>query len=76
MHNFEQLLQHILSESARLTADAQGAARATLCDMREQQIAGMVSLAVLLWLPASFIEALDEHRYALVDEATRCRAGR
>lgn len=31
MHNFEHLLQHILSESAALTADAQGAPR---CAMR------------------------------------------
>ena len=76
MHNFENLLKHILSESAALTADSQGAARATLCEAREQQIAGMVSLAVLLWLPASFIEALDEHRYALADEASRSRYGR
>ncbi|MCC7311385.1 MAG: hypothetical protein IT510_09110 [Sulfuritalea sp.] len=76
MHNFDDILKHILSESAVLTADSHGLARAGLCDAREQQIAGMVSLAVLLWLPASFIEALDEHRYALVDEATRSRSGR
>lgn len=68
-HNL--ILQFILEESRNATADCLGGSHASLADAREGYIAGMIELAGLLGLPQDFMEALDMHRWALIDAARR-----
>ena len=63
MHNFDDILKHILAEPESITTEA--------TEVRQQQLLGMIKLAMLLWLPSSFIDALDEYRHMLINKASR-----
>jgi len=69
----ELILRDIRAESENATADSIGCPLAMLCNTREEQIAGMIQLAQLLGLADAFVDALDEHRWTLINAAGEAR---